>query len=194
MKSRRHIRLGRQLQALAATLTITALIGGSTAFARLAASQGAELKFVASQSDVPFAGNFRKFSADVDFDPAKPVSGKVNIVIDLGSVDTGSADADAMLRGKDFFDAARFPQATFTSTAIAAESAGRFRAIGQFTLKGRSLALAVPFAARPEAAGTWFEGSVPVARLAYKVGEGEWADTGTLADQVLITFKLFVPR
>jgi polyisoprenoid-binding protein YceI len=179
---------------LAATLAITAVVGGSTAVAKLTASQGAELKFVASQSDVPVPGEFRKFSADVDFDPARPTTGKVSIAIEVASVATGSADADAMLKGQDFFDAAHFPQATFTSTSIKAEGAGKFRADGQFTLKGRSLALAVPFTARAEAAGTWFEGAAPVSRLAYKVGEGEWNDTGTLADRVQIKFKLFVAR
>ena len=40
----------------------------------------------------------------------------------------------------------------------------------------------------------WFEGSIPLSHLAYKVGEVEWADIGTLADQVQIRFKIFVPN
>jgi polyisoprenoid-binding protein YceI len=182
------------LRLLAAILAIALVVGGSSAVAKLAARQNAEIKFVATQVDVPIEGQFRQFSADVDFDTVKPTSGKVSIVIDLASVDTGSADADAMLKGKDFFDTVHFPQATFASTSIMAAGVGEYRASGQFMLKGRSLALVIPFTVRPEGAGLWFEGSIPVSRLAYKVGEGEWADTGTLADQVRIRFKLYVPR
>lgn len=64
----------------------------------------------------------------------------------------------------------------------------------QLTLKGKSLPLIIPFTARPEGAGMWFEGSIPLSHLAYKVGEVEWADIGTLADQVQIRFKIFVPN
>ena len=194
MKPRPTYRSGRMLPSLAAMLLIAAAVGGPSAIARLASSQHAEIKFVATQAEVPIEGEFKRFSADVDFDPAKPSFGKVDIAIELASVNTGSTDADEMLKSRDFFDAAHFPRATFTSASIVAMGAGKFQARGQFALKGRSIALAIPFAARAEGAGQWFEGSVPVSRLGYKVGEGEWSDTGTLADEVLVKFKLYVPR
>lgn len=182
----------RRFAAAALVLGAAVLAGRPAADAR-PTGDGA-LTFVASQSGVPVPGEFKKFSADIDFDPAKPAAGKVNVVVDLASVATGSGDADAMLKSKDFFDAGDFPQARFASTSIAADGAGKFRAAGQFTLKGRSLALAVPFAVQPSADGYWIEGSVPVSRLAYQIGQGEWSDTGTLSDQVLIKFRLFVPH
>ena len=178
----------------AAVLVAAVLAAGPGVVAKLASGSGTELKFVASQADVPVEGRFGRFSADVDFDPTKPDQGRVNIAIDVASVDTGSADANDMLRGREFFDAGHYPQATFVSKAIVAEGGGKFRASGQFTLKGRSLPLAVPFTARGDGGGLWLEGSVPVSRLAYQVGQGEWADTGTLADPVLIRFKLYLPR
>lgn len=182
------------LYSVSAILATAVVLSGSSAAAKLAASEQAEIKFVATQEEVPVEGKFTQFSADVDFDLAKPALGKVNVVIDVASVDTGSSDADGLLKSSGFLDAAHFPRATFTSTSIKATDAGKFLASGQFTLKGRSLALVIPFVARPDGAGTWFEGDVPLSRLAYKVGEGEWADTGTLADKVLIRFKLYVPR
>ena len=54
--------------------------------------------------------------------------------------------------------------------------------------------IVIPFTTRTDAGGTWFEGSVPISRLAYKVGDGEWADVSTVADTVQIRFKLLVPR
>ena len=179
---------------LAAGLIVAVALGESGAVAKPITSQHAEIRFEAMQMDVPVEGEFKQFSADVDFDPAKPQAGKVSIVIKLASVDTGSYDADNMLKSKGFFDAGNFPEATFVSTSIAPTGAGMFRASGQFTLKGRSFAIVIPFAVSPEGAGLSLKGSVPVSRLAYNVGEGEWTDTGTLADQVLIKFKLYLPR
>ncbi len=169
-----------------------AILAGSVVFAARAGS--GHIAFTATQVDVPLSGEFRKFAADVDFDPTKPEVGKVDLVIDLGSVSTGSTDADQLLKGADFFDVAQFPQATFVSQAITAADAGYFQARGALTLKGHSIGLLVPFSARPEGDDLRIEGSVPISRLAYQVGEGEWLDTGTLADRVEIRFDLRVPR
>lgn len=177
-----------------AALLIAAAIGASGAAAKPAAVERSEIKFLASQSDVPIEGAFKRFSADVDFDPANPARGKVSVTVDTSTVATGSSDADGLIVGKDFFDAAHFPQATFASSSIAPADAGKFVARGQFSLKGHSQTLAIPFSARSDGGGTWYEGRIPLSRLAYKVGEGEWADTGTVADEVTIRFKLFVPR
>lgn len=179
---------------LAVILSVASIMGVNGAAAKFASGQHAEIKFSASQMNVAVDGEFKKFSADVEFDPAAPTVGKVNVVIDAATADTGSQDADELLKGKDFLDVAHFPRATFASSSITAAGAGKFLANGQFTLKGRSLPLVIPFKVRAESAGTWFEGGMPLSRLAYKVGEGEWADTGTISDQVQIRFKIFVPK
>jgi polyisoprenoid-binding protein YceI len=166
----------------------------STAVGALASSEQSQVKFAATQAEVELDGEFRKFTADIDFDPTRLGSAKVDIAIDLSSVDTGSGDADALLKGKGFFDVAHFPRASFTSASIKAVAPGKYLASGKLTLKGVSADLVVPFAARSDGAGTWFEGALPVSRRAYKVGEGEWADTGTLSDKVDVLFKLYVRR
>jgi len=180
----------------AATLGALALcIGVVTAtLAAPADPARSQLKFGFTQMGVSTDGEFKKFAADVAFDPAKPEAGKVTVSVDLGAVDAGSSEANEMIRGKDFFDSAKFPKATFTSTAIKAAGAGRFQAEGTLSLKGRTGNVSVPFTARPEGGGLLIEGSVPVSRTAYHVGDGDWADTSTLADAVQIRFKLFVPK
>lgn len=167
---------------------------GSACHAAPVDGNRSRILFTATQMDVSLDGSFARFTADVDFDPAKPESGKVDLVITVASVATGSAEADDLLKAKEFFDAAHFPQATFTSRSIAATGAGQFRALGELTLKGRHAAISVPFSVRPEGGGLRLDGSVPVSRLAYRVGEGQWADPGTLVDQVQIRFSLYLPR
>jgi polyisoprenoid-binding protein YceI len=175
-------------------LASASIVVGSMVFGAQAVNESSKIVFTATQSEVAVDGGFDKFAADVVFDPAEPAAGKVKVVINLGSVATGSSEADDLLKSADFFDVAHFPQATFVSTTIGAKDAGHYRAVGQFTLKGHSSAIVVPFAARPEGTGLRIEGNVTVSRLAYRVGEGQWTDTGTLADQVQIHFSLYVPK
>ena len=182
------------LRKIATMLAAASIVIGSMAFGAQAVNESSKIVFTATQSEVAVDGGFGKFAADVVFDTAKPAAGKVNIVINLGSVATGSQEADDLLKSGDFFDITHFPQATFVSTTIGAKDAGHYQAVGQFTLKGRSTGIVVPFTAHPEGAGVRIEGSVTVSRLAYRVGEGQWADTGTLADPVQIHFSLYVPK
>jgi polyisoprenoid-binding protein YceI len=178
-----------------AVLLATALSSASFAVPAAPIAAGkSKIQFGFTQMGVTADGEFKTFSGDIAFDPAKPDAGKATLAIDLATVDAGSGEANDALKGKDWFDVAHFPKATFTSTSIQAAGAGKFQASGQFTLKGKSANLVIPFTSRADAGGFWLEGTVPISRTAYKVGDGEWSDTGTVADTVQIHFKLFVPR
>ena len=169
-----------------------ALLATSAVFA--AHTDSGHILFRAMQQDVPVEGEFKRFAADIAFDPAKPQAGKVDLVIDLASVSTGTAQADELLRSSDFFDAARFANASFASTAITTGAGGGYQAKGQLTIKGHRAEVAVPFTAQPDSTGLRLQGSVTVSRLAFKIGEGEWADPGTLADPVQIRFDVHLPK
>lgn len=181
-------------RAIASLFGGVAILMASLAFGGHVDNRSSKIQFTAMQSEVAVDGKFQKFVADVDFDPAEPVAGKVDLQIDLASVATGSAEADELLKGKEFFDAAHFPQAKFSAKSFKATGSGHFQAAGQFTLKGRTAAMVVPFTVQPEGAGLRLDGRLPLSRLAYHVGEGQWADTGTLDDQVQIQFSLYLPR
>jgi len=183
------IRPAPVLLLLAATLALAPALASATAID----ATKSQIKFGFTQMGVTADGDFKKFSGDVTFDPAKPDAGKANLTIDLAGADAGSAEANDLIKGKDFFDVAHFPQATFTSTSMQG-SGGKFVVNGQFSLKGKTAPLAVPFTSRADGGGFWLEGTVPISRTAYKVGEGDWADTSTVTDQVQVRFKLYVPR
>ena len=69
------------------------------------------------QMNVPVEGKFKKFTAQLDFDPAKPTAGSANLTIDTGSYDLGDESYNKQATDKDWFDTAHFPTATFVSTA-----------------------------------------------------------------------------
>ncbi len=63
-------------------------------------------------------------------------SGSVDVVIDMKSVDTGSALFNEHIQGEDFFDTAKFPSATFKSTNVKFEGDKPVSVEGNLTLKG----------------------------------------------------------
>lgn len=173
--------------------SLLALTAGAVQAAPITPARSS-VQFVYTQMNVSVAGQFKKFSGDVVFDPAKPAADKVNIVVELAGVDASSSDADETLQTAEWFDVAHFPKATFSSTQFKSLGGNRFEASGQFSLKGHTASLVIPFTVRADAGGQWLEGSFPLSRLAWKVGTGEWADVGTVADAVQVKFKLYVPK
>lgn len=165
-----------------------------TAYAVPIDAAKSSVKFVFTQMNVSVEGQFKKFSADIVFDAVKPEASKVSMAVDLLSTDAGSGDANQAVQTKDWFNTAAFSKATFSSAQIKALGNGHFQAQGEFGLKGRKAAMSVPFTVRADTAGQWLEGNFPLSRLAWKIGEGDWADVGVVADAVQVKFKIFVPR
>ena len=156
------------------------------------AADKSQLTFVFKQMGVSVDGRFRKFDAQVNVDPSKPESGMARIEVDLASIDTGSQEGDGEVKGKLWFNTATFPKATFVASTIKSLGGGRYEARGPLTIKGISRDATAPFTIRSEAAGYRVEGGFVLPRLQFKIGEGEWADTDTVADAVQVKFKLFL--
>lgn len=145
------------------------------------------------QMGVPVEGKFKKIGGQVSYDAANPAAARAQVDVDIASFDLGDPQYNREVQQKDWFDGARFPAASFVSTGVKAAGAGRLEVSGKLTIKGRSVNVSVPLSARADGGATVFEGSVPVRRLAFSIGEGEWKDTALLADEVVIKFRLAVP-
>ena len=63
-------------------------------------------------------------------------TGSVDVVIDMKSVDTGSALFDQHIQGEDFLDTAKYPTATFKSTGVKFEGDKPVAVDGNLTIKG----------------------------------------------------------
>jgi len=149
---------------------------------------------VSRQMGVPVEGVFRRFSAQISFDPARPAEGKASIEIDIASFDLGDADFNRETTKKEWFDAAKFPKATFVTTAIKPAGAGKYEAVGKLTIKGKTLDVVAPASFKTEGGQQVFEGVLPIRRLAFNIGEGEWKDTSTVADEVQIRFRIVAAK
>ena len=68
--------------------------------------------------------------------------------------------------------------------------AGRYEATGKLGIKGVTRDVTVPFSVKDEAGRRVFESTFPLKRLDYRIGEGEWADTKTLANETTVNVRL----
>lgn len=149
-----------------------------------------EISFTVKQMGVPLDGRFRKFDAQMNFDVAKPETSKIAFTVDMGSATMGSAETDGELPKAPWFNTPKFPQATFQSNTVKALGSGKFEVSGKLNIKGNVRDVVVPVTLVPGGASTTAQGVFAIKRLAFKVGEGDWADTSMVADEVQIKFKL----
>jgi len=172
-------------------LAMSTLSGVPAAFAAdqtLVPAQS-ELTFVAKQLGVPLNGRFKSFTAQSAFDPKAPQTSKIAFQIDLGSVAV-SADADTELVKPEWFNTAKFPKATFQSSAIKALGGGRYEVAGKLAIKGQARDLVVPMQLSQSGALSTATGGFALKRLDFKVGDGDWADTSIVANDVQVKFKI----
>lgn len=172
-------------------LLATSLAMSGAAFAQAAVVPAqSQITFAIKEMGVPVEGKFGKWTADIAFDPKKPEAGKVNFTIATGSASFGSPETDAEVPKATWFNVARFPNATFSSTSIKAKGGGKFEVAGKLSVKGTTRDVTVPIAVTQAGPATTATGTFTVRRNDFKIGEGEWSDTSQLADEVAVKFKI----
>ena len=149
-----------------------------------------EMLFVSKQMGVPVEGRFRKFDAQIAFDPKKPEAGKVAFTIDMGSATFGSPEVDVELPKATWFNVPQFPQATFESSAIKALGGGKFDVAGKLTIKGKTVDVVVPATFAAQGKTGVFEGRLTIRRGDFSIGEGAWKAFDIVANDVVIQFRL----
>lgn len=83
-----------------------------------------------------FAGRFNRFDASLDFDAATPEAARLEVLLDIASLDVNAPVFADTLRGPGWFDAARFPQARFVSQRVTPLGPNTGKVAGDLTLHG----------------------------------------------------------
>jgi polyisoprenoid-binding protein YceI len=174
----------------AAAFALLASTGWPAAAQQTLVPAQSDISFVSRQMGVPVEGRFKRFDAQLAFDPRKPDSAKIAISIDLASVSLGTDEAEAELAKPDWFATRQFPQASFQSRAVKPLGSGRFEVAGQLSLKGVSRDIVVPVTLVQAGATTTASGAFTLQRLDFKVGEGDWKDTSIVNNDVQVKFRL----
>lgn len=83
-------------------------------------------------------GQFRKFTADIDFDPENVETSSVSFVIDANSVDTNSKGRDKSIRSKNYLNVKNFPEITFESDTVRLVDENTAEITGEVTIRGET--------------------------------------------------------
>ena len=82
------------------------------------------------------SANFARPSGTIVYNAENPSASSVKVTIPMSGITSFTPDFDKHLSSADFFDVAKFPDATFSSTAVTAQGGNRFQVTGDLTIKG----------------------------------------------------------
>jgi len=147
-------------------------------------------------------GRFGGVNGTITVDEHDPRNAKIDVTVDVASVDTRQAMRDNHLRSPDFFDVANHPTMHFVSKRIEGDVTGSFKLIGDLTIRGttREVTLDAHFEGR--AKDPWgndragFSATGKLNRRDYGLTWNQALETGGVAvgDEVKLTLDVEVVR
>ena len=160
------------------------------------------LGFVARHAMVTkVRGQFGAFTGTARIDEANPSASKVDLSIDVASVETGSADRDGHLKSGDFFDAETYPTITFTSTNVERDGED-WNITGDLTIKDVTKPVTIEFEQTGSAVDPFgntrvgFEGDVTVNRKDWGLTWNAALETGgvLVSEKIKLEFDVSAIR
>lgn len=146
--------------------------------------------FAYQQMGVKMDGKFRKFTSQLRFDPANPAAAAASFDVDLLSIDLGSGEAEQEVADKAWFNSKAYPSARFVSTAVKPLGGDRYEVAGKLSIKGRTRDVVLPATFTRQGTSGVFSGSFKLGRTDYAIGEGFWAKTDIVANDVVVNFRI----
>ncbi len=100
-------------------------------------------------------GRFNEFDGSFYYDAVKPEASSINVLIKTASVDSNHAERDKHLRGEDFLDVKKFPEARFVSKRVEVKDSEHAIMVGDFTLRGITKEIQFPVQKIGEGKDPW---------------------------------------
>ncbi|WP_166430442.1 YceI family protein [Polymorphobacter arshaanensis] len=151
------------------------------------------IAFTATWLGKPVHGLFKRWTADIAFDPAALEASRVSVSIDLTSAVSGESTVDGALPESDWFAVKSGPTARFTSTSIAKTATG-YIAHGTLTLRGRAVPVDLPFTLAITGDRATMQGSAKLDRRSWKIGLESDATAEYVAFAVPVAIKVSAKR
>ena len=158
------------------------------------------ISFSVAQVGSIVSGRFPAWTGEIVLDPGSLTTARIDIKIDTRPVSANNRDVDSLMKGPNFLDVQKFPEARFVSTSVAG-GGERYEARGKLTLRGVTRDVVLPFTltivddpAQPGRQRGTARGRLVIKRLDYGVGQNEWAATGQVANEVTIDLNVVAAR
>ena len=158
--------------------------------------QNSKIDFTASKVTRSHEGSFKQFTGKIELVADDIPATRVSIDIDTGSVETDTPDLTAHLKTPDFFDVAKFPKATFSSTKIERDSsagANSYVVTGNFDLHGQSKSITFPATIEVTADSATMNAEFAINRKDFGIVYAGKADD-LIRDSVVLKLNVKAPR
>lgn len=151
-------------------------------------NEGSKVHFKIKNMGISTGGDLANLKGTIFIQPLTPANSKVDVTVDVSTIDTDNERRDRHLKSVDFFDVAKFPTIRIVSTKIETTSTlGSYIFNGNITIKDVTLPIKFPFTAVSNNSGFLFVGSFDINRLDYKVGK----ESATMSDEVKVELSVF---
>ena len=134
-------------------------------------------------------GVFKDFKGNIAFDEQNPGAGKFDVLVDVGSINTGNGLQNKHAKSDEWFDAAKYPQMHYVSRTIT-KAGSAYQVVGDLTIHGVTKAQTIPFTFKKTAQGGVFTGSFTVNRNDFKLGK----PGGEVGEQIKIDISVPVTK
>jgi polyisoprenoid-binding protein YceI len=153
---------------------------------------GGELTFTFEQAGAASNGSFKRFATTLAYDEKNLAASRLDVKIEIASLETQDKDRDSTLASAELFDAQKYPAATYSGTL--AKAGGGVEAVGKLTIRGITKDVRLPLRIRSTATGLELAGETKIKRLDFGIGQGEWKSTEWVGDVVTISYKVALAK
>ena len=156
------------------------------------------VEFSSSVYQIPFTAKFSYFDGDILFDPDDLKNSKVQIKIDLKSVNSGDANRDSQMMGPEWFDVASKDYALFKALEFNRDSNGAYVVAGNLTLANKTVPVVFPFSLEivesEEVQRAYMNAEFSLDRLDFDLGDVQWQSEDIIAHQVGVMVRLVAQK
>ena len=142
-----------------------------------------------------YRGEFKNVEAIFEIDPMSPGACNFSVTIPIGEISIDSPEVLDYLLDYELFDVDTWPTASFKAEKCRLESLNTFVADGTLTIRDQTHPLSFPFKLNVETADGRIRfrltSEVTIKRLEYDVGQGYWANTGEVPNDVVIEIDVY---
>jgi polyisoprenoid-binding protein YceI len=154
------------------------------------------LKFYAINNGVPVEGQFKDFSATINFDRDKPEASKILVEVSTASVSTDYDEVAKNLMSKDWLATSDFPKAMFTSKSVSRmPSSENYYSDGELKLRDKTVPVVLNFQLQfPDNKTAIANGYITIRRNDFGVGQGQWAKDDVVKNEVRVEFRVVAEK
>lgn len=143
----------------------------------------------------PYEGRFTNVAANFDIDPMRPGSCDFDVTINIEDIDVDSPEVLDYLLDYELFDVDTWPTATFKAEKCRLTGVTTFEADGTLTIRDQTKPLTFPFDLTIETCDGQvcfhLTSEVDILRLEYGVGQGYWANTAEVPNEVSVAVDVY---